>query len=144
MRRHHLDIGALVLATVGALVVFVVLAIFIPIVTVGLGPPSIFGAVLTFLIGALLRALVGLLVGLRVTAKAPGSTALSTAAPGFLGGLLGFLLARLFSLVVAVGSGQAVEAAPLDALGGLVQWSVAGGLGGLAAYGLTARRRART
>lgn len=141
MRRHHLDLGALTLGTVGALVVFVALAVFVPVLTVGLGPPTTFGAVVTFLIGALLRALVGLLVGLRVTAKARRPTALSTVAPGFLGGVLAFVISALFSMVVSAGSGQGMIAAPLDALSGVLQWSVEGGLGGLAAYGLAMRRR---
>lgn len=143
MTRHHLDLGAFALATVGALVAFVALAVFVPVLTVGLGPPTTLGAVVTFLAGALLRALVGLLAGLRVTAKAGRPTAVSTAAPGFLGGLLAFLMARLLSLVVAVGSGQGIDAAPLDALGGILQWSVEGGLGGLVAYWLTVGRRTR-
>lgn len=145
MTRHHLDLGALALATAGSLVVVFVLAVFVPVLTVGLGPPSTFGAVVTVLVGALLRALVGLLAGFRVAAKATRPTAISTAAPGFLGGLLGFLIAQVFSLVAALGSGQGVDAAPLDALVGVVRWSVEGGLGGLAAYGLAGRRRtART
>lgn len=145
MTRHHLDLGALVLATVGGLVVFVALAVFLPLLAAALGPPTILNEVIAFFAGALPRALVGLLAGLWVTSKAAQRpTAVSTAAPGFLGGVLAFVITALFSTVVSAGSGQGMIAAPLDAVNGILQWSVGGGLGGLAAYGLTARRRART
>ncbi len=143
MTGNRLDLGAVAVATAGALVIFVAAAVFVPVLAEGFGPPSTSAAVLVFLVGALLRALVGLLAGLRVTARSERPTAVSTAAPGFLGCLLAFLVTMAFSVTVAVGSGRGVNIVPLDAISGILQWSIEGGLGGLVAYwraGARARR----